>query len=342
MAVEDRLKISSERLSLAGERRHPVARVGPFDAPELAAGVISPAADVWSLGVTIIQALTRRAPRWESVEGRDPIVPESIPEPFAEIARGCLRCDPAQRFSLGDVKVRLGFPDADSARRAKSANRGARKRLVTLAAAAALAAIAVLAALQLRSHMAPATPAGAAQKFSQPTTSFLHHPGLKLQSLEKQKPLRNHALKTPLRCRRAQRKSPPPEPLWAHPNRSRRNHRQRQRKLRARKPKAHPRQRRVQDRPLAKGRSSSPCFARPASQRYSKHSSPRRRQNSRRRGCREAARSPAQPTTRPEPAAASPKQPCRPPSNGSSNLRASTVKPSPAFGFLRSSLPRPE
>jgi TonB family protein len=172
MGVDDRLKISSERLRLAGERRNPVAAASAFDAPEVASGKISPAADVWSLGITLIQALSRRPPVWEQEQGRDPVVPESIPEPFAEIARGCLRCDPARRITLGDIKARLGFAQAAPDSPAKTAERGTDKRLVILLIALVLALIAVIAALQLRSRETPASPSASEEQPAAETASL--------------------------------------------------------------------------------------------------------------------------------------------------------------------------
>jgi TonB family protein len=159
MGVNDRLKISSERLHLAGELRNPDAGAGAFDAPELASGAITPAADVWSLGITLIKALTQWPPVWESREGRDPVVPESIPEPFAEIARGCLRCDPSRRFTLGEVKARLGSAQALPDPPPSNAKRGPNKSVAALLIAAVLAVIAVIAAVHFRSHKAPASSA---------------------------------------------------------------------------------------------------------------------------------------------------------------------------------------
>ena len=64
-----------------------------YDAPEVATERISPAADVWSLGVTLVEALTQHPPVWDRSESSEPAVPESDPQPFADIARQCL---PAQ------------------------------------------------------------------------------------------------------------------------------------------------------------------------------------------------------------------------------------------------------
>src|SRR5208283_4342197 len=146
--------------------------------PELASGTISPVADVWSLGITLIQALTQFPPLWDRTKRRDPIVPESIPQPFADIARGCLRSDPARRYTLSEVKARLG--SARSLRDpASKAGRTANGKLgVTALIGGALILFGVIATLQLRSHrtqqslptgVEPSTPALAALPSQSPT-----------------------------------------------------------------------------------------------------------------------------------------------------------------------------
>jgi TonB family protein len=107
MVVDDRLKLSGDSLQVAGEIGRQASVQSIYDAPEAAAGAISPAADVWGLGVTLVEALTQHPPAWDRAADEDPAVPESIPQPFAGIARGCLRADPMGRCTLGNVKTWL-------------------------------------------------------------------------------------------------------------------------------------------------------------------------------------------------------------------------------------------
>ncbi len=107
MVVDNQLKICWDRRHVAGQLRKRLPALRIYDAPELAAGRISPAADVWSLGVALVEALTQKAPVWERSTTRDLVLPESFPEPFGEIARECLRSEPSQRCALGDVKAHL-------------------------------------------------------------------------------------------------------------------------------------------------------------------------------------------------------------------------------------------
>jgi TonB family protein len=107
LAVGDSLKLSTDRLLVAGATGGPSPELTAFDAPEIAHGPIGTAADVWSLGATLVAVLTQHAPVWDRGANMAPEVPESIPEPFATIARECLRIDPGQRCTLEQIKARL-------------------------------------------------------------------------------------------------------------------------------------------------------------------------------------------------------------------------------------------
>jgi len=107
MAVEDHLKISSDTLQKAGERSDHSVETGPYDAPELGSGELAPAADIWSVGVTLVAALSQKPPAWDRSAKTEPVVAESIPEPFQQIAQQCLRLDPSQRCTLEEIKARL-------------------------------------------------------------------------------------------------------------------------------------------------------------------------------------------------------------------------------------------
>ncbi len=67
---------------------------------------VSPEDDVWSLGATLVNALTQNAPEPDP-GGADPAVPADLPEPFLTIARNCLRCDPKSRWSLAQIAAHL-------------------------------------------------------------------------------------------------------------------------------------------------------------------------------------------------------------------------------------------
>ncbi len=107
MAVNDQLKLSCDGIQAAGPTPRNPSPFTAYDAPERAAQKISPAADIWSLGISLVEALTQHPPVWDKSKQKEPLVPESLPQPFAQIAKECLRTDPALRCTLADVKARL-------------------------------------------------------------------------------------------------------------------------------------------------------------------------------------------------------------------------------------------
>ncbi len=101
MACGDQLKLSSDGLRRAGD---PVGNPGPYDPPE---GVASPEGDVWSLGMTLVEAVTQRLPIWDRNAQEDPALPNTLPAPLLDIARQCLHRDPKRRWTVSDIASRL-------------------------------------------------------------------------------------------------------------------------------------------------------------------------------------------------------------------------------------------
>jgi TonB family protein len=106
MAVEEKLKISSDAVSRATEKHTNAVRT-IYDPPEATTAGFSPAGDVWSLGVTLVEALTQRPSLGEAIRPGDPLLPETVPSPFLEIARQCLRLDPQRRWTVPDIAARM-------------------------------------------------------------------------------------------------------------------------------------------------------------------------------------------------------------------------------------------
>jgi TonB family protein len=160
LVVDDKLKLSSDNLHVAGKLGKHSSALGVYDAPETATGNISPAADIWSLGVTLVETLTGHPPVWDRSTHREPIVPESIPQPFADIVRKCLRLDPAHRCTLSDLNALLELAPALPNPASKTIGRTVSVKLrMTALIAAVLVLLAVIAVLQLRSRQTePSSP----------------------------------------------------------------------------------------------------------------------------------------------------------------------------------------
>jgi hypothetical protein len=179
LAVADQLKLASDHLCRAGEPRQGFKELSPYDAPELARGQIAPAADVWSLGVTLVEALTQRLPVWDMTKSVEPVPPPGLPEPFAEIVRHSLQRDPGGRWSVEQIQARLGQaatepgPAPTAAVVAPRPAAGARRRFARLATLILLLLALILVGLWVfgpRPEARPAAPTSApAEKVQEQT-----------------------------------------------------------------------------------------------------------------------------------------------------------------------------
>jgi len=121
LAAGDVVKISSDSLRAAGRAKALAEETSVYDAPETATGHLGPSADVWSLGVTLMEVLTQRLPVLDSAQGREMPLPAGMPGLFQEIARGCLQIDPQNRWTVAKIAARLkagpqGLPSEPVAR----------------------------------------------------------------------------------------------------------------------------------------------------------------------------------------------------------------------------------
>jgi len=110
LAVGDQLKLSSDTICPITQPREALREPDAYDAPEAAASPAkpsTPSSDVWSLGVTLVQALTQAAPALPFDVTAEPIVPNSLPQPFLDIARHALRRDPKDRWAAPQIAARL-------------------------------------------------------------------------------------------------------------------------------------------------------------------------------------------------------------------------------------------
>jgi TonB family protein len=101
LAVDDQLKISSDGIAEAATAVPDSS--GVYSPPEAALGKLVPASDVWSLGMLLLHALKGRVA--EPKERAKQI--SELPQPFADIVRGCLRENPSARLSLDDALSRI-------------------------------------------------------------------------------------------------------------------------------------------------------------------------------------------------------------------------------------------
>jgi TonB family protein len=160
MAVGDQLKVSSDGLCGVGELSGVLGIASPYTPPEIAnGGGISPSSDVWSLGMTLVEAATQHLPVWQAAETQDPLVPETLPAPFLDIVRHCLRRSPQLRWSVSEIATHLQPGSGESWKRktASPQTAPANWRYWT-GAAAGLALVAMLAGPRLLNRHKEAQP----------------------------------------------------------------------------------------------------------------------------------------------------------------------------------------
>jgi TonB family protein len=107
LAAGDQLKLSSDQAAPVAQQNGQHRRRDVYDAPETAAGIISPAGDLWSVGATLVAALTQNVTLAEDTSPANRDLPETIPEPFRGIVRECLQLDPDRRGSLKEIQERM-------------------------------------------------------------------------------------------------------------------------------------------------------------------------------------------------------------------------------------------
>src|SRR6266446_5268997 len=104
-AEEDLSQIIPQRALAPSEAREMLEPV--LDAPETATSPLSPAADVWSLGMTLVETLTQHTPATQPGSQADPAILDTLPQPLLDVARHTLRRDPRRRWTVHEIASRL-------------------------------------------------------------------------------------------------------------------------------------------------------------------------------------------------------------------------------------------
>jgi len=173
LAVDNQLKISADGLFKKGERvgTRPLT---VYDAPEVSTAGLSPEADVWSLGVTLVATLTQYAPDFTNSNPPQAIVPETVPQPFREIARRCLIVDPRQRGTVAELQMRLRTPapPAPGKVEMQAEKEHSRRRMVL----PAVIVIVLLAVLGVRAFLTRRPPVPPADRTAQPASGVAAKP----------------------------------------------------------------------------------------------------------------------------------------------------------------------
>jgi TonB family protein len=177
MAAGDSLKLTTYGVCSVGAAVISNSRRTVCDAPETEFGPIGPASDIWSLGATLVEVLTKYPPQWNRARAAEPTVPESMPEPFASIARKCLCSDPARRITIGEIAARLDPDKAPSSRSGRKTLPAGRRFAFPLAIAAlVLAGVGIWFTLSHRVQPPQTSPTPARQAQNVPAAAPVQAP----------------------------------------------------------------------------------------------------------------------------------------------------------------------
>jgi TonB family protein len=171
LATADQLKLSSDTLSSIAEPRAPMARPSPYNAPEVATSGVSPASDMWSLGATLLEALTQRPPVMPAAAKSELVVPDTLPQPMLDIARHTLVREPKRRWTTAEIAARLN-PTAVAAAAGQSMSASAASPLAVPLSSVPAVSAAKLQASKFDSP-APKSPSPRGQTTPQPKQTLV-------------------------------------------------------------------------------------------------------------------------------------------------------------------------
>jgi hypothetical protein len=184
MAVGDQLKLASDSIQRFGESREASAE-----------------GDVWSLGMTLVEVLTRQKPDFEEGRYEEPLLPE-MPAPFLEIARRSLHRDPQQRLTIDQIATLLREPVRASRPAVAAKSRVASVRfalggLVLLAFVAAIVYARWIKKDETVASAPPAAPQVAAEPRSTPSTAVPIKPEPRAEKPVNAKPIEAKPVEAP-------------------------------------------------------------------------------------------------------------------------------------------------
>ena len=107
LVVNDQLKLASDTVRPADEPRASVAARSLYDPPEARSSKLSPAGDIWALGITMVEALTQRLPAWPDEGSETACLPTTLAPTFVDTVQRCLSQNPASRPTATELEAQF-------------------------------------------------------------------------------------------------------------------------------------------------------------------------------------------------------------------------------------------
>jgi len=105
LVVGDQLKLASDTIQRLTEDTTSAKAPSVYDPPEAREGGRSTAGDIWSLGVCLVEALTRRPPSGRGQFGEAVRLPADFSPAFRDIVARCLNPNPLDRPSVTELEA---------------------------------------------------------------------------------------------------------------------------------------------------------------------------------------------------------------------------------------------
>lgn len=106
LVVNDQLKLAVDTVRPVGVSQVGRRRLSIYEPPESDSGTVSPASDIWALGVTMTEALTQYPPTWLGGRTDPPTFPTNLPPQFADTIQRCFSPNPADRPTVAQLQAR--------------------------------------------------------------------------------------------------------------------------------------------------------------------------------------------------------------------------------------------
>src|SRR4051812_456761 len=107
LVVNDQLKLAVDTVRPVGVSQVARRRSSSiYEPPESDSGTVSPASDIWALGVTMTEALTQYPPTWLGGRTDPPTFPTNLPPQFADTIQRCFSPNPVDRPTVAQLQVR--------------------------------------------------------------------------------------------------------------------------------------------------------------------------------------------------------------------------------------------
>jgi serine/threonine protein kinase len=146
MAAADQVKLSTDSVRAQSEaqgEREASRPASPYDAPETANGIITPASDVWALGKTLAEV--------SSLPQQGTPIAGSVPDPLFNLVSHLLEASPQRRWMIARISSWLDRPVAGpKAEEVRSESNAKPTKWIVVSAVVAVLLLLVFLALRLR------------------------------------------------------------------------------------------------------------------------------------------------------------------------------------------------